>query len=152
MTSVPAITMPKVGNVQPHEPHATAASEKSNKLTSPKNLALGGLAAAFLVGGGVVGAMRGNPLAGLGVGAALAGVTVGAALIGNASSSRRDGYCDFYGDPDCDYPGTYQPPYHEPYYPPDYDYPRNDYPRNDYPRNDYPDPYPYGGTSPGDDY
>lgn len=158
MTSMLGITVPKAGATTPppHAPHAVT-KENPNRLTSPKNLALGGLAATFLVGGGVLGALRGNPLAGLGIGAGLAAATVGAALLGNASSSQRDGYCDYYGDPDCDYPGTYtpryEPPYHDPYYPPDYDYPRNDYPRNDYPRNDYPDPgYPYGGTSPGDDY
>ena len=152
MTSVLGIALPKTAATPPpaHEPHAVA-TDSSSKLTSPKNLALGGLAATFLVGGGVVGAMRGNPLMGLGIGAGLAAATVGAALLGNASSSQRDGWCDSYSDPDCDYPGV------DPYYPrndyPRYDYPRNDYPRNDYPYNDYPDPgYPYGGTSPGDDY
>lgn len=150
MTSVLGITLPKTAATPPpHAPHAVT-TESPSKLTSPKNLALGGLAATFLVGGGVLGAMRGNPLMGLGIGAGLAAATVGAALLGNASSSQRDGYCDYYGDPDCDYPGTYEPRYEPPYR----DYPRDyDYPRNDYPRNDYPDPgYPQGGTSPGDDW
>lgn len=61
MTSVLGMTLPKAAATPPpaHEPHAVATDD-SSKLTSPKNLALGGLAATFLVGGGVIGAMRGN--------------------------------------------------------------------------------------------
>lgn len=81
-------------------------------LTKPKTIALGGIAATSIIGGGVLGALKGHPLAGIGIGAAIAATALGAALLGNASSSTRDGFCDFSGDPDCDYPydpGGYDP-------------------------------------------
>jgi hypothetical protein len=141
MTSVLGLRVPP-GISSTNEP-----APKKTGFATPKNLALGGIAATGLIGGGVIGAMRGNPLKGLAIGGAVAAVALGAALLGNGAS-QRDGFCDYYGDPDCDYPGTYNP---DPYYPRD-DYPRNDYPR-DYPRyDDYPTPYPGGGTSHGDDY
>jgi hypothetical protein len=128
MTSVLGISLPKLGI-------------SKQDITSPKNVALGGIAAASVIGGGVVGALRGSPLKGLAIGAGIAAAALGASLIGNASSSYRDGYCDYAYDPDCNYPNTYDPPY----------IPRNDYPR-DYPDPSYPDTYPYpgGGTSTGD--
>ena len=131
MTSVLGLSMPHIGI-------------KKDDITSPKNLALGGIAATGLVGGTVIGALRGSPLKGLAIGGAIAAVALGASLIGNASASYRDGYCDSYYDPDCDYPGT------GPRYYPDPDpYPGYD---PSYPRDDYPNDYPRGGTSPGDDY
>jgi hypothetical protein len=98
----------------------------------------------------VIGALRGSPLKGLAIGGAIAAVALGASLIGNASSSYRDGYCDSYYDPDCDYPGTGPSyPRYDPYDPGyrdrDYDGGREDYPSG----GEY---YPGGGTSPGDDY
>ena len=128
MTSVLGVSMPKVGITK-------------QDLTSPKNIALGGIAATSLIGGGVLGAMRGNPLKGLAIGGAVAAVALGAALVGNASDSQRDGWCDYYGDPDCDYPGTTRryPPYGDPYVPYDPYY------------DDYPDTDPGRGTSRGDD-
>jgi hypothetical protein len=145
MTSVLGVSLPKVGS-------------SNQDLASPKNVALGGIAATSVIGGGVIGALKGSPLKGLAIGGAVAAVALGAALVGNASSSQRDGYCDYYGDPDCDYPGVGYDPY----------YPRHDYPRYDNPyydggyrdhdgdgaREDYPDTgyYPGGGTSRGDDW
>lgn len=143
MTSVLGLSMPKLG-IQKQD------------ISSPKNVALGGIAATGLLGGGIVGAMKGSPLKGLAVGSAIAAVALGAALLGNASSSYRDGYCDSWGDPDCDYPGTGPRP-HEPHYP-RYDNPHYDggYRDDDFDggREDYPDTgyYPGGGTSPGDDW
>ncbi len=155
MTSVLGVSVPKVA-AQP-QPEAAAPKEaKKPSILTPKNLALGGLAATFLGGGALVGAMKGHPLIGLGVGGALAAATVGAALLGNASSSQRDGYCDYYGDPDCDYPGVgYDPRYPQT---PGYDNPYYDggYRDDDFDggREDYPDTgyYPGGGTSQGDDW
>ena len=137
MTSVLGLSMPKIGI-------------SKDDLTSPKNLALGGIAATSLVGGGVIGAMRGNPLKGLAIGGAIAAVALGASLIGNASASYRDGYCDSYYDADCDYPGTR--PRYDPY--PGYDpgYRDDDW---DGGREDYPsggEYYPGGATSTGDDW
>lgn len=90
MTSILGVSMPKVGI-------------SKDELTSTKSIALGGIAAASLVVGGVAGAIKHKPLIGLGVGAAIAAVATGAALLGNASQSY-DGVCDArYGyDPDCD--------------------------------------------------
>ena len=130
----------------PHAPHQTGAAPSHTS----RNVALSGLAVASIAGGTLIGALRGSPLAGLGIGAAVAAIGVGAALLGSASSSQRDGWCDSYGDPDCDYPGTtpswrYDPPrYDPPYYEPPYYEP---------PYNDYPDTggYPQGPTSYGDD-
>ncbi len=131
MTSVLGLSMPKLGITK-------------QDITSPKKVALGGIAATSLVGGGIIGAIKGSPLKGLAVGGVIAAAALGAALIGNASSSHRDGYCDYYGDPDCDYPGvtpSYRPP-HVPHFPvPDPYYPRDDYPTGDY----------QGGTSWGDE-
>jgi hypothetical protein len=138
MTSVLGLSMPKIGI-------------SKDDITSPKNLALGGIAATSLVGGGVIGAMRGNPLKGLAIGGAIAAVALGASLIGNASASYRDGYCDSYYDADCDYPGTR--PRYDPYpggYDPGYRDDDWDGGREDYPSGgEY---YPGGATSPGDDY
>lgn len=151
MTSVSGIRVP-TSTSSTSEPAPKKAGFAG--LATPKNLALGGIAATGLIGGGILGAMRGSPLKGLAIGGAVAAVALGAALLGNNSASQRDGFCDYYGDVDCDYPGTYNP---DPYYPRN-DYPRNDYPRNDYPGDggyydpSYPDPYPGGGTSRGDDY
>jgi hypothetical protein len=157
MTSVLGVSVPKVGIAKQEE--APKEAPKTGGLLTGRNIALGGLAATFLIGGGVIGAMRGNPLVGLGVGGALAAATVGAALIGNASSSQRDGYCDYYGDPDCDYPGVGYDPYpHDSHYPGRYDNPHWDggYRDDDFDggREDYPDTgyYPGGGTSHGDDW
>lgn len=142
MTSVLGLSMPNLGI-------------SKQDLSSPKNVALGGIAATSLVGGGVIGALRGNPLRGLAIGGAVAAVALGAALIGNASSSYRDGYCDSWGDPDCDYPDT-RPhyPHRDPYpgggYDPGYRDRDWDGGREDYPSGgEY---YPGGGTSPGDDW
>ncbi|MCB0877757.1 MAG: hypothetical protein KDC46_02095 [Thermoleophilia bacterium] len=139
MTSVLGVSVPKVGITK-------------QDLTSPRNLALGGIATTSLVGGGIVGALKGSPLKGLAIGGAIAAVALGAALIGNASSSQRDGWCDYYGDPDCyepTVPGRYGPPRYDPTYPydPGYDpyYPS-------YPDPGYPDSGYGRGTSPGDDY
>ena len=130
MTSVLGLSLPKFGI-------------SKDDLTSPKNLALGGIATTSLIGGGVLGAIKGSPLKGLGIGAAVAAVALGAALLGNNGASQRDGFCDYYNDPDCDYPGTHGPRYDPPYYEPPY------YEPDPY----YPDPgYPSGGTSHGDDF
>lgn len=128
MTSVLGLGMPSLGIGR-------------KDITSPKNVALGGIAATSVIGGGIVGAMKGNPLKGLAIGGAIAAVALGAALLGNNGASQRDGWCDYYGDPDCDYPGSggYVPPRYDPYVPP-YD--------PTYPDDYY---YPGGGTSYGDD-
>lgn len=159
MTSVLGVSVPKAALPQQREAAAAPKETKQPSILTPKNLALGGLAATFLGGGAIVGAMKGHPLVGLGIGAGLAAATVGAALLGNASSSQRDGYCDYYGDPDCDYPGVGYDPYpHDPHYPGPYDNPNYDggYRDDDFDggREDYPDTgyYPGGGTSHGDDW
>lgn len=142
MTSVLGLSMPQIGI-------------RKQDLTSPKNVALGGIAATSVIGGGVIGAMKGSPLKGLAIGGAVAAVALGAALLGNASNSYRDGWCDSYGDPDCDYPGTGG--YHDPHFP-RYDDPFHDGGYRDTDgdggREDYPDTghYPGGGTSPGDSW
>jgi len=116
MTSVLGLSMPKIG------------ISKDN-LTSPKNVALGGIAATSLVGGGVIGALRGSPLKGLAIGGAVAAAALGAALIGNASSSGG-GHWDY--DP---YHGDYH--YHDDYDPHDHHHgPHHDPYHDDY-------PYPY---------
>lgn len=117
-------------------------------ITSPKNVALGGIAATSLIAGTAIGAFRGSPLKGLGIGAAIAAVALGASLLGNASSSYRDGYCDSYNDIDCDYPGTRYDP--GPRYDPGYRDRDHDGGREDWPSGG--ENYPGGSTSPGDDY
>jgi hypothetical protein len=134
MTSVLGLSMPKVG----------ISKQES---ASPKQVALGGIALTSIVGGGVAGALKGSPLKGLAIGGAVAAVALGAALLGTASASQRDGWCDYYGDPDCDYPRT-RYPHHDPY--PRYDPAPRRY--DPYPDPDYPSGgYPGRGTSWGDD-
>ncbi|MCW2925508.1 MAG: hypothetical protein JWM98_2912 [Thermoleophilia bacterium] len=82
------------------------ATTKHSSLFSTTNLVLGGVAATSIAAGGILGKLKGHGLIGLGIGAGVAAAAVGAALLGGASSSYRDGYCDSYGDIDCDYPGT----------------------------------------------
>lgn len=144
MTSALGLGMPKFG-IQKQD------------LTSPRNVALGGIAATGLIGGGVLGQIKGSPLKGLAIGGAIAAVALGAALVGNASASSRDGWCDSYGDPDCDYPGV-GPSYrhHDPHFPYDDRHYDGGYRDDDFDgaREDYPDTgyYPGGGTSRGDDW
>lgn len=131
MTSVTGLKVP------PGASTPTEAPSKRAGLATPQNVALGAIAATGLVGGGVIGALRGSPLKGLAVGGAVAAVALGAALLGSGSASQRDGYCDYFGDVDCAPPGTGDWYYPDPYYPDPY----------------YPDSYgPGRGTSHGDDY
>jgi hypothetical protein len=125
-----------------------ASTPKAGKpsIFSAKNIALGGLGAAALAAGGIIGKLRGHTGIGLAIGGAAAAVAVGAALVGSAGASQRDGWCDYYGDPDCDYPGTYDP--YRPYDPGYPSYPSYPDPYDPY----YPEPgYGNGGTSWGDD-
>ncbi|MCW2926812.1 MAG: hypothetical protein JWM86_780 [Thermoleophilia bacterium] len=146
MTSIMGLSLPNIG------------APKQRDIVSPKNIALGTIAAGGLAAGGIIGKIKGHPMIGLGIGAAIAATALGAALIGNASSSQRDGYCDYYGDADCDYPGVDPRPYPGGYDPYPYDNPNYDGGYTDRDgdggREDYPDTgyYPGGGTSRGDGY
>lgn len=140
MTAITGVSMPKFGITK-------------QDLTTPKNLTLMGVGATGLVAGGVIGALKNNPIAGVAIGGAVAAAAIGMMLLGNASSSQRDGYCDYNGDPDCDYPGVVHHPHTPRFDNPWWDggYRDDDF---DGAREDYPDTghYPQGGTATGDEW